>query len=87
LALIQWILLGFFFLLIMFGLKDGIKAFIGIWFSDGFLFAGLVAVFFILFITPSLVKEFAPSYYGLAIWALILYSVGLVSYRFLKRGS
>lgn len=84
---IQWVLLALFFLLLFIGLKDGIKGFFYLWATDGLKFAILTAILLILFVAPSLTKQFAPQFYDGSKLALMLYVIGLLLYRFaFKRG-
>lgn len=80
--ILYWIVIGLFLLFVLIGLKDGIRAFFHLWYSEGLLFAILSAIFLILFLAPGIVKQYAPGYYGLAVWSLILYAGSLLVYRF-----
>lgn len=55
------------------------------WDENGKKFTILLTILLALFITPAFVKDYAPQYYGFSIWAVILYSIGLLAYRHLFR--
>lgn len=78
---LYWFLILLFFLMLFIGLKDGLGAFIAIWSSYGFKFAISTAVLFLLFIAPSIVKSYAPEYYGVSIWLLLGYIAFLLILR------
>lgn len=81
-----WIFLGLFLafvaLLIIIGIRDWFNLLSWSWYGNGKRFTILFIIFLVLFISPSIVNNFAPDYYGLSIWLLILYTAGLLIYRF-----
>lgn len=85
--IVYWIFIALLLLFVLWGIKDWINIFNVIWNENGWLFALLTIILFVLFIVPSLVKDYAPEYYGFSVWILILYVAGLFIYRLSKRGS
>jgi hypothetical protein len=85
--IVYWIFIALLLLFVLWGIKDWINIFNVIWLENGWLFALLTIILVVLFILPSIIKDYAPNYYGLSVWMLILYVVGLFIYRLSKRGS
>jgi hypothetical protein len=83
--IVYWIFIALFLLFVLWGIKDWVNMFKIIWHDNGWLFSLLTIILFVLFIIPSIVKDYAPNYYGFSIWILILYVVGLFIYRFTIR--
>ncbi|MEK5175074.1 hypothetical protein NST63_17905 [Heyndrickxia sp. FSL W8-0496] len=76
-----WIILAVFAILVLIGIKDGFNALFTSLYENGLKTTIFLVIFFILYLSPSLVKDYAPKYYGLSIWALILYICGFLIYR------
>ncbi|PKR86091.1 hypothetical protein [Heyndrickxia camelliae] len=84
--ILYWILIGLFIIMVLFGLKNWLRFILYSFAEHGLLAGLLLLIFCVLLIAPSLIKEFAPHYYGYSIWALILYIAGLLFYRWNKTG-
>lgn len=80
---IEWFFLIFFIVIVLVGLKDWFFFFLNSWSENGGKFTLILLVLFFLFVSPAFVKDYAPEYYGLSIWILILYVGGLLVYRFM----
>jgi hypothetical protein len=88
LEVLFWILMGIIIMAVLFGLKDWILLFIQSWFGNGKLFTVLFIVLFLLVISQSFFREYAPQYYDFSKITLMVYIIGLFIYRFaFKRGS
>jgi hypothetical protein len=70
--IVYLIVIVLFLLLVFWGIKDWINVFFVLWHENGVLFTLLTILLLIFFILPSILKDYAPQYYGLSIWLLIL---------------
>lgn len=84
---LYWAVIGIIVVAILFGIKDFLYLFISSWYENGVKFTILLIIFIALLISPAFIKEYAPGYYGWSIWALILYSLSLLGYRQLNKGT
>lgn len=84
--ILYWILIGIFVLALLYGVLNWLGVFMWSWEENGKGFTIKLIILFILFIVPSQVKEYAPEYYGFAIWALILYCVALLIHKLWTKG-
>jgi len=81
-----WITIVVLVLLILAGIKDGIKGFFFLWSENGLVVA-LYMVFLIVFIIVRvLIRDYEPKYIGVANLFLMLYVASPIVYRLFKKG-
>lgn len=77
---LYWVLIGIGVITVLFGLKSLIVSLMDASGSYSLKSLFFIILFILLMCAPSLLKEFAPEYYGYSIWVLIFYIVGFILY-------
>jgi hypothetical protein len=85
--ILYWIVIIIFLLFVLWGILDWTSFFTELWHDSGVKKTIFAVIGFLLLCTPAVVKEFVPKYYGLSIWALILYVAAFLFYRHLIVGT
>lgn len=84
---LYWVFIAIVVIAVLFGLKSLIVLILTIFAGDGVKAGVFTTVFFILLLSPGIVKYLAPEYWGYSIWALILYVGGFLVYRHMIAGT
>ncbi|WP_141431420.1 hypothetical protein [Bacillus sp. 03113] len=82
-----WLFISVLCLVVLRSVFYGVISFISIWEEKGFKIALFVGIFVLLLLSPGIVKDYAPQYYGYSIWAVILYALGFLFYRHFIKGT